>query len=178
MFTRNTGRLQRIKLPMLIVGLFSLVIVPPKTQCIIIMNLKFAFSICIWMSPTKTRSFQIFLLWNLKRSTTHSFWTLGHFFLHPVHTDVCKGLKELQFNFDEFLNDFHFFFKLSGARRKDYPSLEEVTNVAAEYTKKHRSTRWLSRKYKCIPLFKQPPNLKEYFFTFLSKIKDWPVKKV
>ena len=142
------------------------------------MNLKFAFSICIWMSPTKTRIFQIFLLWNLKRSTTHSFWTLGHFFLHPVHTDVCKGLKELQFNFDKFLNDFHFFFKLSGARRKDYPSLQEVTNVAAEYTKKHRSTRWLSRKYKCIPLFKQPPNLKEYVFTFLSKTKDWPVKKV
>ena len=68
-----------------------------------------------------------------------------------------------------FFNDIRFFFKLSSAKREDYASLQTITNVAAEYAKKHTSTRWLSMKYVCIRILEQLPNLKEYFLEFFTK---------
>ena len=58
-----------------------------------------------------------------------------------------KGIKRLGFNFDEFFHDIHFFLKHSSACREDYASIEEVTEVAAQYAMQHTETRWLTMKY-------------------------------
>ena len=84
-----------------------------------------------------------------------------------------EDLKEFRFDFDEFFNDVYFFFKVSGARRKNYAFLQDVANVAGKYIKKYTSTRWLSMKYTFIPLVEQLPYLTEYFLTFLPKAKEF-----
>ena len=58
---------------------------------------------------------------------------------------------------------------LSSARGEDYASLENVTNVVAQYAKKHVERWWLSTKYVALGLLEQWPNLKEYFLNFLPK---------
>ena len=78
-----------------------------------------------------------------------------------MNTINISGEKESIFDLDDFFNDLHFFFKLSSARREDYPSLENVTNVVAQYAKKHLEMRWLSMKYVALCLLEQWPNLKE-----------------
>ena len=73
--------------------------------------------------------------------------------LHPTHTAFRKGIKSLYsntvnlsgekestFDLDQFFTDLHFFFKLLSARREDYASLENVTNVVTQYAKKHVET--------------------------------------
>ena len=100
--------------------------------------------------------------------------------MHSAHTTFRKGSeslysntinisgeKESTFSLDDFFNDLHFFFKLSSARREDYASLENVTNIVAQYSKKHVETRWLSKKYVALRLLEQWPNLKKYFLNFL-----------
>lgn len=47
--------------------------------------------------------------------------------LHPVHTAFAKGLKMLNFDFNQFPSDLHFFFKYSSARRQDYAFSEIET---------------------------------------------------
>ena len=46
------------------------------------------------------------------KSNSTQFLDLGTCSLHPVHSAFCKGLSKLQFEFDDFFNDIHFFFKL------------------------------------------------------------------
>ena len=67
----------------------------------------------------------------------------------------------------------NFIFRLSSARREDYASLRELTNVVARYATKHTSTIWLSMKYVSISLLEQHPNLKEYFLKFLPKTNQY-----
>ena len=123
--------------------------------------------------PNVNKKFSKILAKEFDESNQSQFLDLGTCSLHPVHTAFRKGISKLQFDFDEFFNDIHFFFKLSSARREDYASLQTVTNLTAEYAKKHSSTRWLSMKYVCIRILEQLPNLKEYFLTFLPKTKEF-----
>ena len=80
--------------------------------------------------------------------------------LHPVHSAFQKGIKQLfqgqvpsatsnsggsgelpkkkgTLDLDDFFTDIHSFLKLSSAICEDYTSLENVTDVIAEYTQKH-----------------------------------------
>ena len=111
---------------------------------------------------------------NLESINT-SFLSIGTCSLHSIHTAFRKGTKSLYsntinileekestFGLDDFFNDLHFFIKLSRARREDYASLENVTNVVAQYAKKHVETRWLSMKYVVLPLVEQWPNLPKH----------------
>ena len=84
------------------------------------------------------------------------------------NTINIPGEKESAFDRDDF-NDLHFFFKLSSARREDYASLGNVTNVVAQHAKKHVETRRLSMKYVTLCLLEQWSNSKEYFLNFLPK---------
>ena len=131
--------------------------------------------------PNVNLSFENKLESNLESINT-SFLSIGTCSLHPTHTAFRKGTKSLYsntinisqekestFGLDDFFNDLHFFIKLSRARREDYASLENVTNVVAQYAKKHVETRWLSIKYMALRLLEQWPNLKEYFLNFLPK---------
>ena len=125
-----------------------------------------------------------------------SFHKLGLCLLHPVHSAFQKGIKELfqgqvssatsnsegsgelskkkgTFDLDDFFTNIRSFFKLSSARREDYTSLESVTGVVAEYTKKQVETRWVSMKYVVVWSLEQWPNLKGYFLKFLRKQKNF-----
>ena len=132
--------------------------------------------------PNVNLSFENKLSSNLDQ-TNSSFLRIGTCSLHPTHTAFRKGIKKLYFNtsdttyenesptfdLDELFNDFHFFFKLSSARREDYASIESITNVVAQYAKNHVKTRWLSMKYVALRCLEQWTNLKEYFLNFLPK---------
>ena len=54
---------------------------------------------------------------------------------------------------------------MPSARQEDYASLENVTNVVAQYVKKHAKTSWLSMKHVALRLLEQWPNLKNIFWT-------------
>ena len=94
-----------------------------------------------------------------------SFLNFGTCSLHPLHTAFREGIKKLDFDVDEFFYD-NFFFKHSSARRGDYASLEETTEMAARYALQHSETRWLSMKYVAVRIMQQWKNLKEYFLKF------------
>ena len=59
------------------------------------------------------------------------------------------------FDLHDFFKDLNFFFKLSSARWENYASLENVTNIVAQYAKKHVETWWLSMKYVALRLLEQ-----------------------
>ena len=94
--------------------------------------------------PNVNLSFEKKLRSIMETTYETSFLNFGTCSLHPVHTAFRKGIKKLDFDVDEFFHDIHFFFKLSSARREDYPSLEETTKVAAPYALQHSETRWLN----------------------------------
>ena len=102
--------------------------------------------------PNVNLSFENELESNLESINT-SFLRIGTCSLHPTHTAFRKGIKSLYsntvnlsgekestFDLDQFFTDLHFFFKLLSARREDYASLENVTNVVTQYAKKHVET--------------------------------------
>ena len=64
----------------------------------------------------------------------------------------------------------HFFFKLSAARREDYRSVSELTDVTTHYIIKHCQTRWLILDKVLVRIIKQYENLKEYFLKTLSTL--------
>ena len=75
-----------------------------------------------------------------------AFLKLGTCSLRPVHTAFRKGITKIPFDYDKFFYELHFFKKNSSARRESYLSLQSVTNVVAEYAKKHAPTRWITTK--------------------------------
>lgn len=123
--------------------------------------------------PNVNKKFATVLAAQVESDTDTKVLDIGTCSLHPVHTAYRKGLKELDFDFDGFFCDVHFFFKLSSARREDYALIQDTTDVVAMYAKKHSSTRWLSMKYVCLRVLEQLPNLKEYFLKFLPKSKQY-----
>ena len=64
-----------------------------------------------------------------------------------LYSDKVRTEELQHFDLDDFFNDIHFFFKLLSAPGEDHTSLESITNVVAEYAKKHTETRLLSMKY-------------------------------
>ena len=96
-----------------------------------------------------------------------SFLDIGSCPLHIVHNAFRKGVSQLKFNVDQFALDIHFFFKLSAARRADYKSMVEFTDIVSEYALKHSTTRWVTMRKVVVRLIEQYDNLKEYFLTFL-----------
>ena len=87
------------------------------------------------------------------QSINTSFLRIGTSSVHPTHIPFRKGIKSLYsntinisgekestFDLDDFFNDLHFFFKLASAKREYYASYGNVTNVVAQYAKKHVET--------------------------------------
>ncbi|XP_066933369.1 uncharacterized protein [Clytia hemisphaerica] len=119
--------------------------------------------------PNVNLAFEKILQKKIKTNSSAEILQLGTCSLHPVHSAFRKGLSELDFPFDSFFHDLSFYFHLSSARREDYKSMEEITEVTAEYVKKHGPTRWLSMKPVGARVLEQIKNLKKYFFTYLPK---------
>ena len=98
---------------------------------------------------------------------------LGTCSLHPVHTAFRQGLAELAYDIDGFLEDLHFFFKYSSARRNDLLRMQDLTNITAHFLKQPSATRWIAMKYVAVRVLDQYPNIKEYFLKFLPKQKTF-----
>ena len=97
---------------------------------------------------------------------------LGTCSLHPVHTAFQKGVSELTYDIDGFLEDLYFF-KYSSARRKDFLAIQDLTNVTAQFLKQPAETRWIAIKYVAVRVLDQYPNIKEYFLKFFPKEKNF-----
>jgi hypothetical protein len=57
---------------------------------------------------------------------------IGTCSLHKMHTAFMKGLEKVDFNYDEFAQDCHFFFKYSAARTADYNLTSMFTGLQVE----------------------------------------------
>ena len=123
--------------------------------------------------PSVNKLFETNLLKEFRENSNADFLQLGTCSLHPVHTAFKKGLQELDFSFDTFFHDLSFYFHLSSARREDYKSIENVTEITSLYVKKHGPTRWLSMKPVGARVLQQIENLREYFLVFLPKQKSF-----
>lgn len=99
---------------------------------------------------------------------------IGTCSIHPVHTSFVKGLNKLSFDFDRFVNELNFFFKLSSARRRDYELCSLITDIESAFMIRHVASRWLTLKKALIRARDQWPNLCEYFLVFLPKEKNFP----
>ena len=64
-----------------------------------------------------------------------------------------------------------FFFHLSSARREDFRSIENVTDIIVHFMIKHGPTRWLFMKPVGVRVLEQLANLKEHFLKFLPRQK-------
>ena len=86
-----------------------------------------------------------------------------------LNTINISGEKEPTFNLDNFFNNLHFFFKLSSARQEDYASFENVSNVVAQYAKKHVETMFINEI--CgISFVRTMAKFKRIFFELLTQI--------
>jgi hypothetical protein len=119
--------------------------------------------------PAVNLKFENVLEATLLKDESTSILRLGTCSLHPAHTGFKKGLAELNFSFESFFCDIHFFFKLSAARREDYAGMEAVTNIVAAFALKFSATRWLAMKYVGVRCLEQWDNLRQYFLKFLPK---------
>ena len=82
--------------------------------------------------------------------------------------ESIKCLKD-NVNVDQFAIDWHFFFKLSAARREDYRGVSDITDVTTHYVINHCQTRRLSLDKVLLWIIKQYKNLKEYFLKTLPE---------
>ena len=90
-----------------------------------------------------------------------------------MHISFKKGISSLPVDLDQFAVDLHGFFKLSAARREDYPKMENLTEVTSGYVLRHSSVRWLTLKFVLVRIKEQWENLKEYFCSFLPQQKEF-----
>ena len=96
------------------------------------------------------------------------------------HSKQCflesiKCLKD-NVNVDQFAIDWHFFFKLSAARREDYRGVSDITDVTTHYVINHCQTRRLSLDKVLLWIIKQYKNLKEYFLKTLPMLPGFKGK--
>ena len=103
--------------------------------------------------PNVNKKFANVLISETEEEINCKVLNIGTCFTH--FTFRFEELKKLNFDFDEFFLDVHFFFKLSSSDHEDYALLGELTSVVAKYAMKHPSTRWLSMKYVSIYLLDQ-----------------------
>ena len=138
------------------------------------MNLDSSFLLHLGMDePNVNLSFEEKLIDNLKGEAGKHIFKLGSCSLHPVHIVFRKGALVLSLDFDSLF--LHFFFKHSSARREDYQGrgMKELTNVTAEFAKKHVDTRRLSMTLAFVRVLEECDNLCEYFLIFLQIQKNF-----
>ena len=123
--------------------------------------------------PNVNKSFHQKLVHHLKEDVDTTVLDLGTCSLHPVHTAFRKGISELTYDIDGFLEDLYFFFKYSSARKKDFLAIQDLTNVTAQFLKQPAETRWIAIKYVAVRVLDQYPNIKEYFLKFLPEEKNF-----
>ena len=98
--------------------------------------------------PNVNKSFHQKLVNQLKKNFGTTVLDLGTCSLHPIHTAFRQGLAELAYDIDGFLEDLHFFFKYSSARRNDFLRMQDLTNITAHFLKQPSETRWIAMKYR------------------------------
>ena len=59
------------------------------------------------------KKFASVLILQIEEETNSKVLNIGTCLFHPVHTSFQKGLKKLDFDFDEFFHDVHYFFQVN-----------------------------------------------------------------
>ena len=93
-------------------------------------------------------------------------------YLHPCHTALREGMKELGSNLEKFLVDVYTFFKLSTARREDLLKVREIFEENDEFFHRYVSSRWLTTGPVAERLVEHWSSLREYFLTYLPSQRD------
>lgn len=121
--------------------------------------------------PRTNLSFEKKMVEKLKQNNGKTIIDIGTCPLHQVHNSYEKALKKLNFDFDSFAQDLHFFFKHSSARREDFHLMELITEVETDNKLRHVSSRWLCLKKVLNRIMDQWEKLQKYFLVFLPKQK-------
>lgn len=98
-------------------------------------------------------------------------------YLHPTHTGLREGMKELGSDLEKFLVNVHGFFKLSTARREDMLKLREAFEENDQFFIRYVSSRWLSTGPVARRVVEHWQSLVEYFLTFLPSCTDQSTKE-
>ena len=93
-------------------------------------------------------------------------------YLHPTHTALREGMKELGSDLEKFLVNVDGFFKLSTARREDMLALREAFEENDQFFLRYVSSRWLSTGPVAARVVEHWKSLTEYFLTFIPAQTD------
>ena len=93
-------------------------------------------------------------------------------YLHPAHTALREGMKELGSDIEKFLVNAHGFFKLSTARREEILKIRVMFEENDQFFLRFVSSRWLSTGPVAERLVEHWASLREYFLTFLPSQTD------
>ena len=93
-------------------------------------------------------------------------------YLHPTHTALREGMKELGCDIEKFFVDTHGFFKLSTARREEVLKIREIFLENEQFFLRFVSSRWLSTGPVAERVIEHWPSLREYILEFLPNQTD------
>ena len=93
-------------------------------------------------------------------------------YLHPTHTALREGMKELGSDLENFLVNVHGFFKLSTGRREDMLKVREIFEENDQFFIRFVSSRWLSTGPVAERIVEHWASLGEYFLTFIPSKND------
>ena len=93
-------------------------------------------------------------------------------YLHPTHTALREGMKQLGSDIEQFLVNAHGFFKLSTSRREDVLKLREIFEENDQFFIRFVSSRWLTTGPVAERVVQHWQSLTEYILTFLPSQDD------
>ena len=93
-------------------------------------------------------------------------------YLHPAHTALREGMKELGSDLEKFFVNAYGFFKLSTSRREEILKIRVMFEENDQFFLRFVSSRWLSTGPVAERLVEHWASLREYFLTFLPSQTD------
>ncbi|CAF4034203.1 unnamed protein product [Rotaria sordida] len=105
------------------------------------------------------------------RAPANGLVSIGSCPLHVIHNAFKHGFTQNEWQVEDILYEFWFFFSRSSARREDYLSVvESIGDGVGRFMKRFVITRWIEVGPVIERVIDQWPILKEYFLVYLPKI--------
>ena len=98
-------------------------------------------------------------------------------YLHPGHSGLREGMKDLGSDIEKFLVDAHAFFKLSTSRRWEILKIREMIMENDQFFLRFVRSRWLTTGPVAERLVEHWASLREYILTFLPSQNDQSSKE-
>jgi hypothetical protein len=107
------------------------------------------------------------------RAPANGLVSIGSCPLHVIHNAFKHGFTRNEWQIEDILYDFWFFFSRSSARREDYLSVvESIGDGVGRFMKRFVITLWIEVGPVIERVIEQWPILKEYFLVYLPKIDE------